>query len=150
MIDRILTILKSKNLTPAQFADMINVQRSSISHLISGRNKPSLEFIQKIINTFPEVNTDWLIFGNGNMISGEKTSIKKAVPISTDLLFQDEDLTEPTEKIKEDISKLPEIKKAEFERVPKRKQLEYEGKKIEKIVYFYKDNTFREYFPEQS
>ena len=65
MIERILEILKIKNLSPAQFADLIGVQRSSISHLISGRNKPSLEFIQRILKTFPEINTEWMLSGKG-------------------------------------------------------------------------------------
>jgi transcriptional regulator with XRE-family HTH domain len=150
MIDRILAILKLKNLSPAQFADMINVQRSSISHLISGRNKPSLEFIQKMLNTFPDINTDWLIFGNGTMIQGEKTNQNKIVPSSNELLFQEEKLDGVSPIINIPASeKVPEIKKQEVEKVQKRKQIETEGRKIEKIVWFYNDHTFREYFPEQ-
>jgi transcriptional regulator with XRE-family HTH domain len=149
MIERILSILKIKNLTPAQFADMISVQRSSISHLISGRNKPSLEFIQKIITTFPEVNTDWLIFGKGNMILSDPTKEMNVVSSSPDL-FGDEVLPEKKAELKKpEIEKIPEIKVQETEKVQKRKQIETDGKKTEKIVYFYKDNTFREYFPEQ-
>ena len=73
MIDRIQLILKSKNLSPSQFADEIQVQRSSISHILSGRNKPSLDFIMKILTTYPEVNADWLIFGKGQMVKLEKS-----------------------------------------------------------------------------
>jgi transcriptional regulator with XRE-family HTH domain len=150
MIDRILAILKLKNLSPAQFADMINVQRSGISHLISGRNKPSLEFIQKILNTFPEINTDWLIFGNGDMITGEKPNENITVPSSNELLFQEEkpDGVLPI-KATPGSEKVPEIKKQEVEKIQKRKQMGTEGRKIEKIVWFYNDQTFREYFPEQ-
>ena len=72
MIDRIQLILKSKNLSSSQFADEIQVQRSSISHILSGRNKPSLDFIMKILSTYSEVNADWLIFGKGQMIQKKK------------------------------------------------------------------------------
>ena len=68
MIDRIQLILKTKNLSSSQFADEIQVQRSSISHILSGRNKPSLDFIMKILSTYSEVNADWLIFGKGQMV----------------------------------------------------------------------------------
>jgi len=63
MIERLLEIMRSKNLTSSQLADAIGVQRSGISHLLSGRNKPSLEFILKILTYYPDVNPDWLLFG---------------------------------------------------------------------------------------
>jgi transcriptional regulator with XRE-family HTH domain len=65
MINRILELMKIKNLTSSQLADAIGVQRSGISHLVSGRNKPSLEFILKILNYFPDIHPDWLLFGSG-------------------------------------------------------------------------------------
>ena len=68
MTDRISLLIKAKNLSAAQFADEIGVQRSSISHLMSGRNKPSLDLIQKTLQRFPEVRTEWLLFGKGSMV----------------------------------------------------------------------------------
>ena len=58
MNDKIKELLSIKNLTPSRFADEIGVLRSSISHILSGRNKPSLEIIQKIMRRFPELSTD--------------------------------------------------------------------------------------------
>ncbi|MEI6883276.1 MAG: helix-turn-helix transcriptional regulator [Bacteroidota bacterium] len=57
--------MRIKNLTSSQLADAIGVQRSGISHFVSGRNKPSLEFVLKIIHHFPDVNPDWLLMGSG-------------------------------------------------------------------------------------
>lgn len=54
-----------EGLSPSQFADKLGVQRSGVSHLLSGRNKPSFEFINKMLVTFPKINPDWLITGNG-------------------------------------------------------------------------------------
>jgi transcriptional regulator with XRE-family HTH domain len=68
MTDRISVLIQAKNLSAAQFADEIGVQRSSISHLMSGRNKPSLDLIQKTLQRFPEVSTEWLLFGKGEMV----------------------------------------------------------------------------------
>ena len=65
MTERILEIIKYLHLSPSDFAEEIGVQRSSISHLISGRNKASLEFVQKILSRYREINTDWLLNGNG-------------------------------------------------------------------------------------
>jgi len=68
MIDRISLLLKTKNLSPSSFADEIQVQRSSVSHVLSGRNKPSLDFVLKILSTYPEVSSEWLMFGKGQML----------------------------------------------------------------------------------
>lgn len=62
--ERIEAVIKSHNLTSASFADQIGVQRSSISHVLSGRNKPSMTFIQKILENFPRVDANWLITGD--------------------------------------------------------------------------------------
>ena len=66
--DRFTKILEYSGFTASEFADEIDVQRSSISHIISGRNKPSLEFIVKIKNRFPEISWDWIILGQGEML----------------------------------------------------------------------------------
>lgn len=65
--ERILAILENKELTPSSFADTIGIQRSSMSHILSGRNKPSLDVIHKILITFPDILSDWLLTGKGPM-----------------------------------------------------------------------------------
>ena len=69
--ERFTTILEYSGFTASEFADEIDVQRSSISHIISGRNKPSLEFIVKIKNRFPEISWDWIILGQGEMLQND-------------------------------------------------------------------------------
>ena len=64
LLDRIKMVIQMNNLTPSSFADQIGVQRSSVSHILSGRNKPSLDFIQKTLATFPKVSSEWLVKGN--------------------------------------------------------------------------------------
>ena len=137
MIERILDVLKIKNLSPAQFADMIGVQRSSISHLISGRNKPSLEFLQKMLKAFPEINSDWILSGKGEMI-GAGTANDQADDPAEEIIVDDK---MPRER------NTPPARE-ETAKVSKKRWIEPDGKKIEKIVCFYKDNTFREYLPE--
>ena len=67
MNKRIELILKTKNISASKFADEIGVQRSSISHILSGRNNPSLDFIQKILKRFPDINSSWILTGSGTM-----------------------------------------------------------------------------------
>lgn len=74
-IERIERILKFYDLSASAFADNIGVQRSSISHLLAGRNKPSLDFVMRVVHTFPEVDLYWLINGKGNFPSKTKTPI---------------------------------------------------------------------------
>lgn len=67
MLNRIALILQTQNLTVSAFADRIGVQRSALSHVLSGRNNPSLDFVTKILRTFPEIRSQWLLFGEGKM-----------------------------------------------------------------------------------
>src|SRR5690606_6672337 len=73
--NRLQMIMRMNNLNASQFADKIGVQRSSISHIISGRNKPSLDFIQKTLEHFPRVNADWLVTGKMREDSDQTTII---------------------------------------------------------------------------
>lgn len=71
MKDRIAHIIRAKNMTAAEFAIRLGIQPSNISHLLSGRNNPSLDFVRKLKETFPEYNLDWIIFGSGPMTVSE-------------------------------------------------------------------------------
>lgn len=71
MKDRIAHIIRAKNLKASDFAAMLGIQPSAVSHILAGRNKPSLEFVKKIKETFPEYNLDWIIFGTGPMTTSE-------------------------------------------------------------------------------
>ena len=67
--ERLKIVLDYYGLSAASFADKIGVQRSSISHILSGRNKPSLDFVMKILNTYPEVDLYWILNGKGHFPS---------------------------------------------------------------------------------
>lgn len=136
MKDRIREILKKENLTSAQFADKIGVQRSSISHILSGRNKPGFDFIQKIMLHFPELDAEWLITGTGMIYKRKNRS---------DDLFE-------TGKENKTLSTDTDEQKTEIlnEKIPEKSMINtnIEEKIIEKILVFYSDKTFREYHPE--
>jgi transcriptional regulator with XRE-family HTH domain len=65
--ERILQIMTNYGLNAGQFADKLGVQPSSISHILSGRNKPSLDFVTKLLNCFPQIDYMWLVMGKGSM-----------------------------------------------------------------------------------
>ena len=159
MLDRISLILRTKNISAAQFADKIDVQRSSISHVLSGRNKPSLEFIQKILKSFPEIRPDWLLFGKGAMLleetdlfsipatdKSEVSNIRPEQPgidDKVDKLIKDK----PFHKSKQEdqVRDSFEVKTKYVKKVTKGDETK---KKAEKIVIFYNDKTFSVYYPD--
>lgn len=63
--DRIAHVLKTKNITATQLAEELDIQRSGISHILSGRNNPSMDFLIKLKESFPEFSLDWLLLGEG-------------------------------------------------------------------------------------
>ena len=82
--ERISKIIEYSELTSSEFADAVDVQRSSVSHITSGRNKPSLDFLIKVKEHFPELEWDWLIKGDGEMLKKpEEEHSPEAVPEKT-------------------------------------------------------------------
>lgn len=137
-IKRLEIILDYYSLTASSFADKINVQRSSLSHLLSGRNKPSLDFIMKIIEIFPEVDLYWILNGKGSF----PKSTNEAPP-----LF--ETPVQPKEK-ETDLFSAPETTDHFVAKEETIAEIPFKGinsSAIEKIVVLYKDGTFSEYKP---
>lgn len=134
-ITRLHKVLEYYNLSAANFADEIKVQRSSISHLLSGRNKPSLEFILKMVNTYEGLTLDWLLYGKGTFPSSDVTPTvdKKSIIKEQPSLFNAEN---------EDTA----VENQELEgSVPKEEKKITTPSDIERIVIFYKDGRFKEY-----
>lgn len=108
MKDRIAHIMRAKNLKASDFATLLGIQPSGVSHILAGRNQPSLEFVKKIKETFPEYNLDWIIFGTGPMTTSEPFKEPKYEPendnsvLPESLPLEDETLFVPTETTKGD------------------------------------------------
>jgi transcriptional regulator with XRE-family HTH domain len=150
-VKRLETIFDYYGLTASSFADKINVQRSSISHLLSGRNKPSLDFILKVIERFPDVELLWLLNGKGNFPKGENSNPENfnSTPIqkneneqelnSLDLFSTTIPLTE-NEK-----NTVFENNSKNFSNTEVFNNPLISNSDIEQIVVFYKDGTFKTY-----
>jgi transcriptional regulator with XRE-family HTH domain len=161
MINRIQLILKAKNLSPSQFADQISVQRSGVSHILSGRNNPSLDFILKVLKTYPEIDADWLLFGKGQMINipqtKEEVLAKPKEEVITKVSVQPDLFAQVIDEPSISIAKASKAEKSEpivssasiSEKVKEdiRPEIPDKTNKIEKIVVFYENCTFKEYKP---
>ncbi len=69
MKDRIKEFIDYKSISAGELADMLDVQRSNISHILNGRNKPGAVFLERFLLSFPEINARWLLTGKGKMIN---------------------------------------------------------------------------------
>jgi transcriptional regulator with XRE-family HTH domain len=143
MKDRIMKILEQEGLSPARFANQIGTQPSIISHILNGRNKPSLEVVQKVLNTFPSINPDWLIFGSGSMYREELPSRQASLfDIKPDIAYKST-LSEPQKEVYKAAS--PEIKQEEPVHVDAKPSIL--PKTVKKITVYYSDMTFEEFLP---
>jgi transcriptional regulator with XRE-family HTH domain len=79
MYERLKSWMESEGLIPSKLADIIGVNRATISHILSGRNKPSIDFLEKLLSSYPNINANWLISGIGYM----QNNIKKKEVFST-------------------------------------------------------------------
>lgn len=103
MIERINQILKVRSLTSRQFAEEIGIQPSGMSHILSGRNRPSLDFIIKVINRYPDINISWLVFGTGDMFTNVNLPKNQTSSDNNPTLFPA--LSQP---MVEDVNNLPQ------------------------------------------
>jgi len=85
MVERIRLLLETRQLTPTQFADVIGVARPIVSHILSGRNKPSLEVVQRILGAMPDLSMAWLLNGTGPMLAGIGEPAATATPVNAPL-----------------------------------------------------------------
>lgn len=155
MEDRIRKFMEYKGITPSELADTIGVQRSNVTHVLKGRNKPSFQFIEKMLQIYPDLNAKWLLLGTGSMVD---------TPLKTRTLF-DEIAEKPiplaskVEKIEDNSvieDSLPTEKKEIFtppvaeKKIPQdelKDQFFSSEKPIERLIVFFKDATFKIYNP---
>jgi transcriptional regulator with XRE-family HTH domain len=164
MKDRLLKFLNSQQLSSARFAEIIGVQPSGISHILSGRNKPGFDFIQKILTSYPSLSAEWLIMGKGSMLKSEN--------VQGDLFTGEYyGIESQSEKDKEtsgnhlegkdtgngDKTNLGDTYVNKFDTNDNYKGKHHaagsitdvnKGREIKKIVIFYSDKSFSEYSPE--
>ncbi|SCY41114.1 Helix-turn-helix domain-containing protein [Flavobacterium anhuiense] len=145
-VKRLESVLEYYGLNASAFADKIGVQRSSMSHLLSGRNKPSLDFVMKILEVFPDVDLYWILIGRGTFPKSNSEEAVETQKSSSPILSN--------QNVENDLFSVVEINSEEKEKretkkspVLKNENFNLEDSEIEKIVLFYKNGTFKAYSP---
>lgn len=147
MINRINLILRAKNITARQFAEEIGIQPSGMSHILGGRNNPSLDFAVKVLRRYPEIDANWLLLGKGAMYGGGRQSADSNVD-KADVIPQQLELgvEEPT--------RMPEVedyqatyvavppKEVERQEVVEDDELLDEEPQVVRMMVIYSDNTY--------
>lgn len=126
MRTRLQQFLMAENISPSRFADQIGIQRSGLSHILAGRNKPGFDFIEKMLLTYPSLNAEWLITGKGKMYKEIQEKTQEMLP--EEPIFLDNNNSSV-----DTYSGLPEVEH-----------------KLNKVLLFYSDNTFTEYIPDNA
>ena len=160
MVNRIKQVMTHYGLSSTQFADQIGAQRSAMSHVLSGRNKPSLEFISKIKRSFPEIRLDWLILGTGSMLPSLSTEENRTQAQSKPLELSfnaPKSATESSNQAKPPtVSTTQRSKKREdFAQAKEVESLDKASPNVrpqtlpapEAIIFYYPDGTFKSYKP---
>lgn len=160
MKDRLQRFLELEQLTPSRLADILGIQRSGLSHILSGRNKPGFDFIQKLIIKFPTLNSEWLLTGKGKVYKEStpapfNSSHSTFTPAENNLFasdnkiqkretinYSDEEIINEPVKLSAELSELPENSINE-----QNKPVTSEKKNLKKIIMIYSDGTFAEYIP---
>ena len=153
--DKIKQILISKGYSPSHFADEIGIQRSSISHILSGRNRPSFDIIQKIIKRFPDLGFDWILEDEAIPAPAfRQQSVPTPMRKPEDFVNQNHLLVsdDRQNRLYTSRSLRPEIGSSVSnelveDRIPPIPDSFTQQKKVERILIFYSDGTFQEYSP---
>ena len=141
MNTRLKQFLAAENITQAQFADSINVVRASVSHVLSGRNNPSFDFIKAMMVQYPRLNIEWLMFGKGKMYKDQmqiQSTNEHLFPTDEpDNLFTVEDSVQD-----ESIPSIPSSN--EFKNSNEATQHIVNQRKVVKVIVMFDDGTFQE------
>ncbi|PKP09253.1 MAG: XRE family transcriptional regulator [Bacteroidetes bacterium HGW-Bacteroidetes-4] len=145
--ERLVRIMNSEGLNASLFADRIGVQRSSISHILSGRNKPSLDFLEKILGAYPKYNAEWLVMGTGQVYKAPKQSSLFDVP--TDKASEEDTMDKNVQSVEKnnDFQHANISNDETLNLYGKNSEIKKSEKAIEKVLIFYTDGTFSAYRP---
>lgn len=162
MVNRIKKVIGLKNLSSSHFADQIGVQRATISHILSGRNKPSLEVIQKILDTFPDISSEWLVKGTGDINNSYPSLFENIESKDQHPLYSENERHEKTEQD----SKLLENREEDAKNIEKEitpgdnkpdesdfpfkntvDNIQGHTKKSIRVIIMYSDGTYTEHLP---
>jgi transcriptional regulator with XRE-family HTH domain len=155
MEDRIRKFMEFKGISAAELADSIGVQRSNVTHVLKARNKPSFQFIEKLLQVYPDLNAKWLLLGTGKMVDGpskERTLFDSAIESSAPTINETEKVAVKPVALEASAVESKEIEETQpTEKKISTKEIQDQffsfEKPIERMIVFYKDQTFKVYNP---
>ena len=145
MKDRLESILHYYKINSSKLADILSVQRSGISHIMSGRNNPSYDFLVSLLEAFPEINAKWLMTGRGEMIDEADRDDSNVSDLNETDNRLDLEIEENTIKDKQDIDKAQDLIDTDGYMS---KQHVVGSSKVEKVIILYSDGKFQDYHKE--
>ena len=150
MVNRIFTFIENQQLTPTEFADKIGVSRASISSIKTGRTQPTLSLVEKIKQHFPDVDINWLIFGNGDAPAKIESEIKEnSLFDEIDENIEVKDSNQPVVNEYEAVYIAESPKKTEERTTVDKPNVSIPGistnKTIKKVILLYEDGSFEEF-----
>jgi len=145
MKERILAFLQSENKSAAQFAEEIGVQPSGISHILSGRNNPSLDFVMKMLYKYSSLSAEWLLFGRGAMYKYTSQPTLFYIPVSEGV--SGETVAEGTELPSGPVSSSDSPETLSGTSNLRNDESEAKNKTLTKVLLFYSDKSCSEYNP---
>ncbi len=168
MEEKLRRLMKHEGINSTRLAEILGIQASGISHIMSGRNKPSFDFLLKLLQRFPQISPDWLLLDKGPMyrdeIKNSKVASSNAVsappahPVSLPAqpamasLFGASASTSPSEPDNDDIIPANQPQASPQAVIPTRQPAQAGSMAspliVERIVLFFNDKTFAEYHPE--
>ena len=143
--DRLSHILRAKNLTATQFAELMQIQPSNVSHLLSGRNKPSLDFLIKLKEIFPEYNYEWIILGKKPITTNDSNFFSKENDLDKVEMIHYDDSVEDTDKDNLQKSQDLNINDNPVDAIIPKTTRVASPNSLKQIIYVYDDHTFEVY-----
>ena len=152
MEERIKTFMKAKGINAAELADTIGVQRSNVSHVLNGRNKPGFSFIEKLLHAYPDLNARWLLIGGEEMLKKANATTTQPQPRNLFNQFHEPAAVPNPVEITSAKERAPAAATAgstSGDNVPVEpaRAEELDKKDVEKVIIFYSDGTFKAYKP---
>lgn len=148
MRDKLLLLMKNEGLTSSRLAELLGIQPSSISHILGGRNKPSFDFVQKILRRFPNINPDWLLIDKGDMYRSALTESASTEPMmqSGELLHNEAQLSTDTPINFSSESTAPTFTQpVSPNNIATQPQLPISRGRVKRVIVLYDDHTFESY-----
>ncbi len=151
MREKLLVLMKNEGLTSSRLAELLGIQPSGISHILAGRNKPSFDFVQKVLRRFPRINPDWLLLDSEQMY--RDLPEENSQP-SENALFPDTNEVNPNEQQNREQQTTSQVTATSVGSpsswaVPNLSNAKSDNRAIKRIIVLYHDHTFESYDPER-